>query len=115
MKNAHYRLTQGEQTVEGRLNEQASAQFRKDSFTVGQPLQVQITPEDGHLIAPIDFNLENDENEYVLQENAPKKGGFNLMNLIVALLILAALAALVIFALKPGTEELTRIINKNFF
>ena len=115
MKNAQYRLTQGGQTIEGQLNEQGSVQFTKDNFTLDQPLQAHITPEDGRQIEPIDFTLENNENEYVLQENAPKKGGFNLMNLIVALLILAALAALVIFALKPGTEELTRIINKNFF
>ena len=59
-------------------------------------------------------DLEEKEKEYVLQENAPKSGS-NLISILVFLLILAALAAAIIFGLKPGTEELTKIINKNFF
>ena len=58
-------------------------------------------------------SLEN-EKDYVLEEKAPKSS-LNLMSLLVFLLILAAIAAAIIFGLKPGTEELTKIINKNFF
>ena len=85
-----------------------------ETFTIDQPLQATITTEDQRQIEPIEFTLEEGELEYVLQENAPKSGG-SIIGFLVFLLILAALAALVIFALKPGTEELTKIINKNFF
>ena len=114
MKNAQFRLQQGGQLFEGRLNEQGTASFILDSFTFDQPLQAYITTEDQRQIDPIEFTLEEKEKEYVLQENAPKSGS-NLISILVFLLILAALAAAIIFGLKPGTEELTKIINKNFF
>ena len=114
MKNAQFRLQQGEQLLEGQLDEQGAAQFVMETFAIDQPLQAHITTEDQRQIDPIEFTLEAEEKEYVLQENAPKSGG-SIIGFLVFLLILAALAALVIFALKPGTEELTKIINKNFF
>ena len=114
MKNAQFRLQQGEQLLEGQLDEQGAAQFVMETFAIDQPLQAFITTEDQRQIDPIEFTLEAEEKEYVLQENAPKSGG-SIIGFLVFLLILAALAALVIFALKPGTEELTKIINKNFF
>ena len=107
-------IGQGEQSFEGRLNEQGTASFVLDGFTFDQPLQAHITTEDQQQIEPIEFTLEANEKEYVLQENAPKSGS-SLFSIIVFLLILAARAAAVIFGLKPGTEELTKIINKNFF
>lgn len=114
MKNANFRLVQGEQVQEGVLDEQGTAQFVMDNYTVEQPLQAHITTEDQRQIEPIEFTLEDEEKEYVLQENAPKSGG-SMIGFLVGLLILAALAAGVIFGLKPGVEELTKIINKNFF
>ena len=114
MKNALFRLQQGEQTVEGQLNEQGAAIFAKDGFSLDQPLQAHITTENQQQLEPIEFTLEEGEKEYVLQQNAPESGS-NLISILVFLLILAALAALVIFALKPGTEELTKLINKNIF
>ena len=114
MKNAQFRLQQGEKFLEGQLDEQGAAQFVMDTFAIDQPLQAHITTEDQRQIDPIEFTLEAEEKEYVLQENAPKSGG-SIVGFLVFLLILAALAALVIFALKPGTEELIKNINKNFF
>ena len=111
MKNMPFRLTQGEQTVEGVLDDQGTARFIMDTFAIDQPLQAFLNNKNDD---PIEFTLEKGEREYVLQENAPK-GGNSLISILVGLLVLAALAALVIFALKPGTEELTKIINKNFF
>ena len=114
MKNARFCLKQGEQELEGQLDELGTAQFVKDGYSIEQPLKVNITTEDQRQIEPIEFTLEENEKDYVLEEKAPKSS-LNLMSLLVFLLILAAIAAAIIFGLKPGTEELTKIINKNFF
>ena len=115
MKATHYRLQQGEKVLKGDLNDQGMAKFVIDFFDISQPLQVMLDRNGSQATEPIEFTLEEGEKEYVLQENAPKGGGSSIMGIVVGLLIIAALAALVIFALKPGTEELTKIINKNFF
>lgn len=44
----------------------------------------------------------------------PAKGS-RLFEILMALLLIAALVLFVIFALKPGVEELTKVINKNVF
>ena len=44
----------------------------------------------------------------------PKKGS-RLFEILMALLLIAALVLFVIFVLKPGVEELTKVINKNVF
>ena len=114
IREAQYKLNQGETTTEGTLNELGVTTFPKDTFVPGQPLKLQLTTSDQQTMEPIEFALDEKENEYVLQQNAPKDGS-RLLELIAIILLLGALAALLIFAFKPGIEELTKLINKNIF
>ena len=111
MANAQLRLWQGEKKVEGILDTQGNMQFDMNEFAVGQPIQAYLLAEGQKAAVPIELTLESEERNYVLQQNAPKQGS-RLVEIIIALLLIAALAALVAFALKPGIDELTRIINK---
>lgn len=114
IREAQFKLSQGEKSIEGTLDELGTATFEKDTFTAGQPLSLQLTTADQQQIEPIEFTLDANENEYILQQNAPK-GGSRLLEVIAFILLLGALAALLIFAFKPGIEELTKLINKNIF
>ncbi len=114
MAGARYLLRQGEKTAEGMLDEQGSATFVKSNFTLGQPLQATITPPDQHVIAPTDFQLEERENDYVLQEQAPKAGS-RWLEILMFILLLLCLALLLIFVFEPGIKDLTYTINHKLF
>ena len=53
----------------------------------------------------VEFTLEANENDYVLQQNLAKKGN-RTKEIIAAILLIAALAALVILVFKPVIDEL---------
>ena len=114
IREAQYKLSQGETAIEGTLDELGATTFPKDTFAPGKPLSLQLTTADQQQMEPIEFALDEKENEYVLQQNAPKDGN-RLLEFIALILLLGALAALLIFAFKPGIEELTKLINKNIF
>ena len=62
----------------------------------------------------VEFTLEDNENEYVLQQNMAKKGS-RMKEIIAAILLVAALIALLILVFKPAIDELSTYINKNIF
>ena len=113
MKGASCRLQQGEQTHEGVLDDQGVLAFTKSNFSLEQPLQAHISPVGGQP-SDVQFTLQETENDYVLQQNAPRQGS-RLREIIMFLLLLASLLLLLIFVFQPGIEELTKVINKNIF
>lgn len=114
MRGAPYHLEQGTTTLDGMLDDQGSSLFVKDSFTIGQPLTASITTAQGRQIAPVVFTLDEQENDYVLQENAPKKRS-PWLEILMFLLLLLILILLLVFIFKPGTNFLTNLINQSIF
>ncbi|MCR4602678.1 MAG: hypothetical protein K5683_03980 [Prevotella sp.] len=111
IRNLPFTLSQGPVTQDGILNDQGWSTFIKDTFQLNQPIQAVIHTEGPRQIAPAVFTLDINDNDYCLQEKSPKQGS-RLLEIIVAILLLGALAALLIFAFKPGIDELTTLINK---
>lgn len=114
LRNAQFTLEQGTESISGTLDELGTTAFQKDIFKSDTPLTARIVTASQQQLEPVVFSLEDQENEYTLQEKSPK-GGSHLLEVIAAILLLCALAALLIFAFQPGIEELTKWINKNIF
>ena len=114
MPGVQVQLKQGPQEQLLELDQCGAAQFVKSAFSLSQPLSATITTAEAQQLEPVEFQLEEKENEYVLQQKAPK-GGSRLKEILAALALLAVLAALLIFVFKPGLDSLSSLINKNIF
>ena len=114
MRGAQFHMQQGDTVLDGILDDQGQVFFIKDPFMPGQPIAVNIVTPNQQQLPPAELILEPQENDYVLQLNAPKQKS-RLLEIIMFILLLLALAALLIFVFKPGIDGLSPLINNNLF
>ncbi len=114
MKDASFVLTQGPERIEGKLDDMGTTTFDRKPFITERPVTLSIITADNRQIDDINFHLDADENQYVLQENSSQEGN-RLLEILAAIVLLGGLALLLIYAFLPGISELTKIINKNIF
>lgn len=110
LRGAAFSLEQGQRHLGGTLDDQGQTHFERDTFMLQQPLQCLITPLGQQKPQPAQFVLDASETDYVLQLKAPAAGS-RLLEVLAALLLLATLAALLVFVFQPGIEALTKWIN----
>ncbi len=114
MRGMKYSLQQGTVDASGTLDAQGSSVFVKNPFVIGAPLTAHLITPEGKELQPIEFTLEPQENEYLLQELAGKKRS-PWLEILMFLLLLLILALLLVFIFKPGANTLTNLINQSIF
>lgn len=114
MRGLRYTLQQGPVDTGGTLDAQGSSVFVKNPFAIGAPVTALLTTPDGRQLPPINFTLDAQENDYLLQEQAVK-GRSPWLEILMLVLLLLVLALLLVFIFKPGTSLLTNLINQSIF
>lgn len=114
MRGAQLHLQQLNVVNDSLLDQQGSTLFVKDSFSTAQPLTAQVITAQGRQTDPIEFTLEPQENDYLLQENAVKKRNI-WVEILLFLLMLIILALLLIYVFRPGANFLTHLIQQSIF
>lgn len=114
MKDARYTIAQGPEHVDGKLDDMGATTFERTPFITERPLKLSLVTAGKRAISDISFNLDADEDEYLLQEEAPQEGN-RLLEILAAIVLLFGLVKLLMYAFTPGIAELTKLINKNIF